>query len=331
MGSGEQMKKSKKTLSLVIPCYNEEGNVTLFYEACQKAFQNFNMNVELVFVNDGSKDGTMKELKKLVSLKQDRFLIKAINFSRNFGKEAAMYAGLKNVSGDYVTIIDADLQQQPELILKMVDILEKDENYDCVCYYQEKRKEGRIVSFLKKSFYKTISKLSKINFVDGASDFRTFRKYVVDSILSLGEKNRFSKGIFSWIGFQTYYLPYVPEARVYGKSSFNMKGLFQYAFSGIFSFSIAPIRFVTFTGTLFSLLSFIYLFVVVIQKLFFSIDIPGYATLIACLLLIGGIILFALGIIGEYIARIYVEVKDRPIYIAKEILSNKEENLQDEE
>lgn len=310
-----------RKISLVIPCYNEEKNIPLFYKECMKAYSNSKYQFELVFVNDGSKDNTIKELKKLI--KEKTFTIKIINFSRNFGKEAGMYAGLKNTTGDYVAIIDADLQQKPELILPMIEKLEENEEYDCVCYYQEKRIEGGIISFFKKTFYKTIEKLSEIKFVNGASDFRLFRRYVVDAILSLPEKNRFSKGIFSWIGFNTCYLPYIPEERANGKSNFNFKGLVKYALSGILSFSVAPLRLATYSGLLFSLLSFIYLIIVIIQKLVFTIDVPGYATLIACILLIGGLILFGLGIIGEYIARIYMEVKDRPIYITKEILSNK--------
>lgn len=312
---------STKKISLVIPCYNEEKNIPLFYKECLKAYQKTKYKFELVFVNDGSKDNSIEELKKLT--KEKTFEIKIINFSRNFGKEAGMYAGLKNTTGDYVAIIDADLQQKPELIIPMVEKLEENEEYDCVCYYQEKRIEGGLISFFKKTFYKTIEKLSEIEFVNGASDFRLFRRYVVDAILSLPEKNRFSKGIFSWIGFNTCYLPYIPEERANGKSSFNFKGLLKYALSGILSFSVAPLRLATYSGLTFSLLSFIYLIVVIIQKIVFTIDIPGYATIIACILLIGGLILFGLGIIGEYIARIYMEVKDRPIYIAKEIISNK--------
>lgn len=310
-----------KKISLVVPCYNEEKNVSLFYKECEKTFLKEKIKVELVFVNDGSKDNTIGELKKLTSTK--KFEIKVINFSRNFGKEAAMYAGLKNTTGDYVVIIDADLQQKPELILPMIKIVEESDEYDCVCYYQEQRIEGKIVSLFKKMFYGVISKLSDIDFKNGASDFRLFRRYVVDAILSITEKNRFSKGIFSWIGFNTKYLPYIPEERANGVSSFNFKGLLKYAMSGILSFSVAPLRIATYSGLFFSLISFVYLIVVLIQKLFFTIDIPGYATIVACILLIGGIILFALGIIGEYIARIYMEVKDRPVYISKEILTNK--------
>lgn len=310
----------QKKLSLVVPCYNEEKNISLFYQECEKVFNTQKIAIELVFVNDGSKDNTIGELKKLIDTK--KYEIKIVNFSRNFGKEAAMYAGLKNTTGDYVVIIDADLQQKPELILPMIDKLENDASYDCVCYYQKKRIEGKFISFLKKSFYHVIEKMSEIQFVNGASDFRLFRRYVVEAILSLSEKNRFSKGIFSWIGFHTYYMPYSPEIRANGVSSFTFKGLLKYAIGGILSFSVAPLRVATYSGLFFSFLSVIYLIVVLVQKIFFTIDVPGYATLLVCILLIGGLILFCLGIIGEYIARIYMEVKDRPIYIAKEILSN---------
>lgn len=315
----------KKKVSLVVPCYNEEKNVGLFYDECKKSFKKCNFKLELVFVNDGSKDETLEILKQNYNKgKKDKIAVKVISFSRNFGKEAAMYAGLENATGDYIGIIDADLQQRPELVKDMVKELDEDDKIDCVCYYQEKRIENRVVSFLKKKFYKFITKISEVEFVEGASDFRLFRKYVVDAILSLSEKNRFSKGIFSWVGFNTKYLPYTPDERMYGKSSFSLKGLFKYALSGILAFSVAPLKISTYLGLLFSSLSFIYLIVVLIQKIFFSINVPGYATLISCLLLIGGLILFALGIIGEYLSRLYLEVKNRPIYLVRDYFDSEE-------
>ena len=311
--------ENSRKISLVVPCYNEQENISLFYEECVKTFQRKEILVELIFINDGSKDNTIGELKKLTP--EINFKIKIINFSRNFGKEAAMYAGLKKSTGDYVVIIDADLQQKPSLILKMLEIVESNDDYDSVCYYQEKRKENKIIAFLKKKFYQIITKISDVEFVNGASDFRLFKRYMVDAILSLEEKNRFSKGIFSWVGFKTYYIPYIPEDRVYGKSSFNFRSLLKYAMSGILSFSIAPLRIATYSGLLFSLVAFIYMVVVIMQKIFFTIDVPGYATLLSCVLLIGGLILFCLGIIGDYVARIYIETKNRPIYIEKEYIS----------
>ena len=311
----------KKKISLVVPCYNEEKNISLFIKECEKAFSKSKYNFEIIFINDGSKDNTINELKKLLDYK--KFEIKIINFSRNFGKEAGMYAGLKNSTGDYVAIIDADLQQKPCLINRMVEELEKNKDYDCACYYQEERIEGKVISFFKKQFYKIISKLTEINFVNGASDFRMFRRYVVDSILSLKESNRFSKGIFSWVGFNTLYIPYVPDKRINGVSNYNFKSLLKYAFSGIISFSLVPLKFATYIGITTIIVSFIYYIVIFFRRMFWSIAIPKFSVLIMTLIFIGGLILFSLGIIGEYIARIYVEVKDRPIYIAKEILTNK--------
>lgn len=312
----------KKKLSLVIPCHNEERNVSLLYDEIYKIFKESEYVLELIFVNDGSKDHTLENIKKLLDKKD--FEINIINFSRNFGKEAAMYAGLEQASGDYITIIDADLQQSPSLILDMLDVLEKNEEYDSVCCYQKERIESKFLSFLKEKFYKIISSISDVEFINGASDFRVFRRYVVESILSLNERTRFSKGIFSWVGFNTFYMPYVPNERKNGKSNFNFKSLFLYALSGIISFSVAPLRIATLSGILFALISFLYLIVVIIQKIFFTIDVPGYPTLIVSILLIGSLILVCLGIMGEYVARIYMESKQRPIYIAKERLTNKE-------
>lgn len=320
------MKRKKKTVFLIVPCYNEDGNIKAFHDEVKKAFLNENYSVELIFINDGSTDKTLTELRKLSATSSLK--INIISFSRNFGKEAAMYAGLEKFSylsdsQDYAVIIDADLQQQPSLILKMLSVLEKGE-YDCVCYYQEQRIENKLVSFFKKSFYRLMTKISDVEFVNGASDFRCFNKYVVDAILSLKEKNRFSKGIFSWIGFNTCYLPYIPKERVNGISSFSFFKLLKYAISGMISFSIMPLRLATFSGLFCSGIAFIYLIIVICQKLFFTINVPGYATLLVCILFIGGLVLCCLGIIGEYLARVYVETKNRPIYIAKENFSNYE-------
>ena len=225
----------KKKLSFIVPCYNEEKNISLFYSNVLENFKSSKYEIEIVFINDGSKDNTLLELKKLTKFKD--FEIKVINFSRNFGKDAGIYAGLQNSTGNYTVLIDADMQQPPSLVLKMLEILEKNDDIDIVAYYQEKRIENKVVSGLKKLFYKTISKISGLNFTDNASDFRLFRNNVKDAILSMSEHNRFSKGIFAWIGFNTYYIPYVPKERIHGKSSFNIKSLFKYAFSGILSFS----------------------------------------------------------------------------------------------
>lgn len=314
----------KKKLSFIIPCHNEEKNVTLLHDEILKVFKDTKYSIELIYINDGSKDNTIDELKSL--LDKTSFEINIINFSRNFGKEAAMYAGLEQSSGDFTIIIDADLQQKPSYALEMIEFLGNHDEYDSICCYQKDRIESKTMSFIKEKFYKIITNISDIEFVNGASDFRVFRRCVVESILTLKEKTRFSKGIFSWVGFNTYYMPYTPEDRINGKSSFNFKSLLLYAFSGIISFSIAPLRIATFSGILFALLSFIYLIVVIIQKVFFTINVPGYPTLIVSILLIGSLILVCLGIMGEYVARIYMETKQRPIYIAKERLSNKKHN-----
>lgn len=309
--------KNKLKISIVIPCHNEEKNIKCLYKEIKNTFNDKKYNIEVIFVDDGSSDNTYAEILKIKRTNDD-LCINALRFSRNFGKDAAMYAGLERANGDYVTIIDADLQQHPKLILQMVDYLDKNFEYDCVCYYQEKRIENKFKSYLKNKFYNFMTKISDIEFVNGASDFRMFRNYVVKEIIKLHEKNRFSKGIFSWVGFKTYYIPYTPDERKNGNSNFNMKGLFKYAISGIVSFSVMPLRIAMYFGLFFSLVSFIYFFIVLIQKIFFTIKVPGYATLIACILLIGGLILFCIGIIGEYLARVYLEVKNRPIYVLKE-------------
>ena len=304
-------------LSLVIPCYNEEENVGLFFETCKNAFREIE-SYELIFVNDGSKDDTWNELKKLHQCEKN---IKLINFSRNFGKESAMYAGLQKATGDYVTIIDADLQQRPEIVVKMIQFLDENPGYDCVAAYQDERREGRVLSFFKKKFYQFINSVCEIDFKSGASDFRTFRHGMVDSILQIKEYFRFSKGIFSWVGYNTYYMPYVAEQRNAGKTSWSFVKLMKYAIEGIVAFTVFPLKLATYIGTCFSLLSIIYMIVVVIQKLVFDIQVPGYPTLVILILSIGGIQMLLLGIIGQYIAKIYIEGKKRPIYLVKEYLS----------
>ena len=304
-------------LSIIVPCYNEEKNVFLIHDAINKIFKKTKIKYEIIFVNDGSSDGTQKNLNKIVeTTKCD---VKVIHFSRNFGKEAALFAGLKNSSGDYVSLIDADMQQDPKYVLDMVEFLDKNEDYDSVALYQEKRKENKLVGFLKGCFYKIINKVSDTKFVSNASDFRTLRRTMVDAILSMQEYYRFSKGIFSWVGFNTYYMPYEVHERASGSTKWSIRKLFKYAFDGIISFTTAPLRFATYTGLLSTLASFIYIIVIIVQKLAFDSSPPGYASTVVLLLFFGGIQLFSLGIIGEYLGRVYIETKKRPIYIAKEI------------
>lgn len=306
-------------LSLVVPCYNEENNVSLFYEAAKSDFSGAGFDYEIVFVNDGSHDGTFKELQKLMD---GDIPVKIVNFSRNFGKESAMYAGLRESEGDYVTIIDADLQQRPAIALDMVRMLDSEPEYDCIAAFQDKRKEGKVLSFFKNSFYKLINKFADTEFVQGASDFRTFRRPMVEAILSMDEYFRFSKGLFSWVGFNTKFIPYEVQERATGTSKWSFRKLFKYALDGIFAFTTAPLRIATILGLVTSFFSILYLIIVVIQKLAFGIAVAGYATIVVLILLLGGIQLCCIGIIGEYIARTYIQTKGRPIYIAKDVLKN---------
>ena len=306
-------------LSVVIPCFNEELNVGPLQEACVKAFEGKVESYELIFVNDGSKDGTWNALKALY----ERRLcpVKLVNLSRNFGKESAMYAGIQKSCGDYVTLLDADLQQSPDIVMEMVDFLDANPDFDSVAAYQENRIEGKFTSWCKKRFYRFMDRICDINLHEGASDFRTFRRSVADAILDVRESYRFSKGIFSWVGFNTHYIPYVAQERHAGTTNWSFWKLLKYAFNGILSYTTFPLKLATIIGGLMSFLSFIYMIVVVIQKLFFGIAFPGYPTIVVLILLIGGLQMVMLGIMGQYIGRIYIEGKRRPIYIAKEYVS----------
>lgn len=307
-------------LSLVVPCYNEQDNVQEFYHCTKACFKDKLSDYEIVFVNDGSSDKTLEKLYTLTEHESPALQI--VSFSRNFGKESAIYAGLSHARGDTVCIIDADLQQRPEVVLEMMKILDSKPEVDCVCAYQEKRKESRLLSFMKSMFYKIINKVSEVDFVNGASDFRLMRRTMVNAILSMTEYHRFSKGIFSWIGFNTEYIPYEVAKRQHGETKWGTKKLFKYAMGGIIAFSTAPLKFVTFVGFFSAFLSVAYMIFVIIQKLCFGIDVPGYATIIVLILLMGGLILFCLGIIGEYLAKMYVQLKNRPIYIEREHFDN---------
>lgn len=310
-------------LSLVVPCYNEEENVKAFYECVTTCFSKMGEidEYEFVFVNDGSKDKTLKNLKKIAA--EESANVQIVSFSRNFGKESAIYAGLSRAKGDNVCIIDADLQQRPEVVLQMLQILREKPEVDCVAAYQEKRKENKLMSGIKSAFYNVINKVAEVDFVNGASDFRTMRRTMVNAILSMTEYHRFSKGIFGWVGFNTEFIPYEVAKREHGETKWSTGKLIKYALEGIVAFSTAPLKVATVMGFMFAALSIIYLVVVVIQKLCFGIEIPGYATIIVLLLLLGGLILFCLGIIGEYVARMYVQMKSRPIYIEKEYIETK--------
>lgn len=304
-----------KKISLVVPCYNEESNINNFYKSVLET--DFEKRIcEVIFINDGSSDGTLAELKKLKEKKN--IIIKILSFSRNFGKEAAMYAGLVESTGDYVSIIDADLQQPVFLVKKALDYLDDNKDFDSVAFFQKNRKEGLVLNFFKASFYKIINKISDVEFVQGASDFRVMNRNMIDAIVQISEKNRFSKGIFSWVGFNTHYEFYQPLERVSGTTKWSFSKLFNYAISGIVSFTTAPLRFSTISGIFISILAFLYMIIVIFQKMLLGVDIPGYTTIVVLILFMGGVQLFCLGILGEYLSKTYIETKNRPIFVLKE-------------
>ena len=307
-------------LSLVVPCYNEAENVANFQQAVITAFQNCGYDYEIIFVDDGSSDATLHNLKKLHHAQACP--VKVVSFSRNFGKESAIYAGMEHASGDYISLIDADLQQRPEIVADMVKILDEQPQYDVVAAYQDRRGEGKVLSFFKKSFYAVINRLSNVKLKADASDFRTFRRSVAENILNLGEYHRFSKGIFSWVGYDTCFIPYTACERAAGVSKWSFRKLMNYAIEGIIGYSTKPLRIATFMGTFTGVAALIYLLVVLIQKLAGGIPIPGYATVIVLILFLGAIQLFCIGIIGEYVGRTFEQSKQRPIYIAKEFLDS---------
>ena len=306
-------------LSLVVPCYNEAENVIPFQEAVIQAFDGCGYDYEIVFVDDGSTDATLHNLTKVFAAQACP--VKVVSFSRNFGKEAGLYAGLRYASGEYISLIDADLQQRPELVRQMTEILDKKPEYDVVAAYQDRRGEGKILSFFKRSFYKIINALSKVSLQPDASDFRTFRRSVRDSILDLAEYHRFSKGIFAWVGYSTCFIPYTAQPRANGTTKWNFRKLFNYAVEGIIGYSTAPLRLATCLGGVTGIAAIIYLIAVILEKLVKGIDVPGYATIIVLILLLGSVQLFCIGIIGEYVGRTFEQTKNRPIYIAKEILN----------
>ncbi|MCH5170367.1 MAG: glycosyltransferase family 2 protein [Oscillospiraceae bacterium] len=302
-------------ITIIVPCFNEQESLPLFYEEAKKALTSIGQPYEMLFVNDGSRDGTLAVLRNL-SEKDDK--VRYVSFSRNFGKEAAMYAGFCHAKGDYVTIMDADLQHPPAMLEEMYLAI-KDEGYDIVAARRVSRKgEPPIRSFFARCFYRLINKISNAEFVDGASDFRMFSRKAVDAILELQEYNRFSKGVFGWIGFQTKWIPYENVERVAGETSWSFWKLLLYSLEGIIAFSTAPLAIASVIGVIFCLLSFIGLIVIVVKTLIWGDPVAGYPTLACLLLLIGGSIQLSLGIIGQYLAKTYLETKRRPHYIISE-------------
>lgn len=303
-------------LDIIVPVCNEEGNVELIYNELTNVLKNIKYN--LIFVDDGSKDKSYEILKNIYN--NDKKHVKVIRFSRNFGKDAAMHAGLSVSSAEYSCIIDADLQQNPKYILKMLEFIESNPEYDEIAMVNKYKNESWFQKLAKKCFYRIMEHASGNVSVAGASDFRLFKHRVVESLVSMKEVNRFSKGLFSWIGFNVYYMEYEVEKRHSGQSKFKFKRQLTYATNGLLNFSTKPLRIATILGSIISTLSFIYLIEIVIQTLVLGKDIPGYASIMCVILILGGIQLIVLGIIGEYIARAFTEIKRRPIYIEKESL-----------
>ena len=307
-------------LSLVVPCYNEAENVANFQAAVISAFDGCGYDYEIIFIDDGSKDATLHNLRKLHAAQACPVTV--VSFSRNFGKEAGLYAGLQHARGEYISLIDADLQQRPEIVREMVSILDAEPECDVVAAYQDRRSEGKLLSFFKRSFYSIINRLSDVTLQPDASDFRTFRRSVRDSILELAEYHRFSMGIFAWVGYETRFIPYTACERAAGKTKWSFWKLVNYAIEGIIGYSTAPLRLATFLGGAAGIAAVLYLFWVIFEKLVLGIDVPGYATIIVLILFFGCMQLFCIGIIGEYVGRTFEQSKQRPVYVAKEILKS---------
>jgi len=306
-----------KKISIIVPCYNEEPTIPYFYEEINKVSKQMKNDFEFIFVNDGSKDKTINVIKEYA--KKDK-RIKYINFSRNFGKEAAMYAGLEYSSGDFIAIMDADLQDPPSLLPKMLEILEeKNSDFDCVGTRRVTRKgEPPIRSFFARMFYKIINKLSKIEMVDGARDYRLMSRQMVNSILELKEYNRYSKGLFQFVGYKTKWLEYENIERVAGETKWSFWKLFIYAIEGIIAFSTAPLAISSIAGIIFCIISFIMILFIIGKTLIYGDPTSGWPSLVCIIFFVSGIQLFCLGIMGQYLSKTYLETKNRPIYIIKD-------------
>ncbi len=304
-------------LSVIVPCYNEEANVLPFYEELMNTksfFDEKSIGFEIIYVDDGSRDNTLKEIKALSKEKEN---VRYISFSRNFGKEAAMYAGLEKSTGDYVVIMDSDLQDPPSLLPEMFGYLK--EGYDSVATRRVNRKgEPPIRSFFARCFYKLMKKLSSTEFVDGARDYRLMTRQMVDAILSMPEYNRFTKGIFGWVGFNTKWVEFENVNRIYGETKWSFWKLFAYSIEGITAFSTKPLMISSVMGVLFCFLAFVLIIVTIIRKLVFGDPTSGWPSLVCIILLTSGVQFFCTGILGQYLAKTYLEVKNRPIYLVKE-------------
>ena len=309
-------------ISIIVPCYNEEESIPLFYEEICKVSEQFKkVDFEYILVNDGSRDNTLKIAREL-SKKDKR--VRYISFSRNFGKEAAILAGLEYSKGDYVAIMDADLQDPPKLLLEMYDGI-KNEGYDCVATRRVNRKgEPPIRSFFARCYYKIINKISKTEIVDGARDFRLMTRQMVNSILSLKEYNRFSKGIFSWVGYETKWIEYKNVERVAGTTKWNFWKLFLYSLESIVAFSTIPLAISSVMGLIFFLVSVVMIIFIIVKTVTFGDPVAGWPSLVCIIFFVSGVQLLGIGVIGQYLSKLYLEVKNRPIYIVKETEKNHE-------
>lgn len=299
-------------LSLIVPCYNEQDAIPIFYKEARKVLEDMPVDYELLFINDGSKDDTLKILQEL-SRKDSH--VYYLSFSRNFGKEAAMYAGFCNVQGDYAAVMDVDLQDPPAMLPQMLEIIRTGE-YDSVATRRTTRNgEPMIRSWFAKRFYRIINRISDADIVDGARDFRLMKREMVDTIVGMGEYNRFSKGIFGWIGFRTYWLSYENISRVAGETKWNFWKLFRYAVDGVINFSQVPLSVASWFGILMTVISFAAVAVIALRRMIWGDPVAGWASIVCIMTLVGGIQLFCMGIMGQYISKIYMEVKKRPHYI----------------
>ncbi|HEL1643503.1 TPA: glycosyltransferase family 2 protein [Streptococcus suis] len=307
-------------ISVIVPCFNEEEAIPYFYDAMEKVRKEMGEQFEYIFVNDGSKDRTLTVLRQLSG--QDR-AVRYLSFSRNFGKEAALYAGLQAAQGELVTVMDVDLQDPPEMLMEMKAMLDGNPDLDCVGTRRVSRDgEPPIRSFFAKLFYKLMNKISQVEVVDGARDFRLMRRHMVDAILAVSEYNRFSKGIFAWVGFETEYLPYENVERVAGETSWSFWKLLSYSIEGIINFSDTPLNIASYTGFFTFLLSLVLMVFVVFKTLAFGDPTIGWPSTICIILFLGGLQLMTIGILGKYLAKVFLETKKRPIYIVKEKSSN---------
>lgn len=304
-------------LSIIVPCYNEEESIPLFFDEVEKVHPQIHDTIEYIFINDGSKDNTLNALRKLHQKHPDK--VRYLSFSRNFGKEAGLYAGLQAAKGDLVTVMDVDLQDPPELLPKMIQMLEENKELDCIGTRRGDREgEPAIRSFFARMFYRLVNKIGDTEMVDGARDFRLMTRQMVDAILELSEYNRFSKGIFSWVGFNTEYLSYENRERIAGTTSWSFWSLLSYSIDGIVNFSEAPLNIASYVGAFSCIGSVITMLIIFFRTIIKGDPTSGWPSMVCIILFVAGLQLLCLGIIGKYIGKIFLETKKRPIYIVKE-------------